>query len=691
MKGYVTFFSVLLVLGFFFAYYNEWNPFGSDKTDKGINYVSTLFMNSTKEVVNIPNSTLSYKDFNTLYVENHDSKGHLSPALNSTQPINTVMTDGAKDVSTSNNVSKMEEEKLILIKKLSEIELKLAGSRQKIDSSVTNHMRKEGPIESRNDSLKTRRRKRRKRSPATENIDLLTKVPLRDVTVESCPYDFKVYVYDLPDHIPSVKYAAEARGNKTLHVCQKCILEQFALEYIVYDFFTQFCGRTHDPAAADFFYLPIIRDAEYRVRIDSNSKGKRQPSTTEQALLDILEFGKTSKWIELFNITDKYWKAHDGGDHIIAMPAPVTNLRHETGKRGFFHYMSHLHTPIFLNVEYSLSFVKEYPICGNQKNIVMPYPTTDYDLFSGKLYADPIERSSLLYYAGGMHGDCVEVRRAMKFLMLNSSSIPGIVPHIKTIQAEREHGFRAATYCPIPIGDSPSSKRMYDVMNFGCIPVVLSDDLVWAYTRQTGGPLNHNTFSIQLPQCVVQYSADTLLRKYSGKKASFGRLPDGDLIYDILEKSHTSGGTWQNGVYVNPLVQILRNISPRNVEILRAGVVASAPKYRYFQMNSSMNSIPTASHTLPTGGAIDMLALLLSQRKAFGLDKLRDQCQLERTREDHLYVDKYPCDPNRRRLQQGLQSLNDNKDPIQQGCFPILNDWIFPEQIEQNNHIGCSC
>ena len=36
--------------------------------------------------------------------------------------------------------------------------------------------------------------------------------------------------------------------------------EQFALELVVHDFLTQFCGRTLDPENADFFYLPIIRD-----------------------------------------------------------------------------------------------------------------------------------------------------------------------------------------------------------------------------------------------------------------------------------------------------------------------------------------------------------------------------------------------------------------------------------------------
>ena len=39
----------------------------------------------------------------------------------------------------------------------------------------------------------------------------------------SCKYDFKVYVYPLPESLPSVKIADEARTKKTLHICQKCI------------------------------------------------------------------------------------------------------------------------------------------------------------------------------------------------------------------------------------------------------------------------------------------------------------------------------------------------------------------------------------------------------------------------------------------------------------------------------------
>ncbi len=54
--------------------------------------------------------------------------------------------------------------------------------------------------------------------------------------------------------------------------------------------------------------------------------------------------------------------------------------------RGFFHYMVQLHAPIFVNVEQSASFVAEYPACAARKNIIVPYPSTDPDLFSGRLF-----------------------------------------------------------------------------------------------------------------------------------------------------------------------------------------------------------------------------------------------------------------------------------------------------------------
>ena len=42
--------------------------------------------------------------------------------------------------------------------------------------------------------------------------------------------------------------------------------------------------------------------------------------------------------------------------------------------------------------------------------------------------------------------------------------------------------YRQTTFCPCPSGDSPSAKRMFDALHAGCIPTILSHDVVWLYS-----------------------------------------------------------------------------------------------------------------------------------------------------------------------------------------------------------------
>jgi len=67
--------------------------------------------------------------------------------------------------------------------------------------------------------------------------------------------------------------------------------------------------------------------------------------------------------------------------------------------------MPQLHSPLFVSVELSRRFLLEYPVCGSQKNIVVPYPTVDPDFYSGLLFEKgfplhlPLkERSKLIFY-----------------------------------------------------------------------------------------------------------------------------------------------------------------------------------------------------------------------------------------------------------------------------------------------------
>lgn len=172
----------------------------------------------------------------------------------------------------------------------------------------------------------------------TRRLSLIAALCNAVVALLEARSSYSIYIYDIPNHLLS--NSEQARRNNSYHVCKKCIYEQFSLEYIIYDHFTLHASRTYDPNQADFFYLPIIRDVDYRIALNSHKKKQRDPSEIEVALLNAIELHNFDEWHRVFNVTSEYWRRSNGSDHIIVMPAPVTNLRHQSNMRGFFHYVS---------------------------------------------------------------------------------------------------------------------------------------------------------------------------------------------------------------------------------------------------------------------------------------------------------------------------------------------------------------
>lgn len=60
----------------------------------------------------------------------------------------------------------------------------------------------------------------------------------------------------------------------------------------------------------------------------------------------------------------------------------------------------------------------------------MPYPNTDPDMISGRLMNEPVQitRNKLIYYQGGNHGSCVDIRNALNELMRNKKIAPQAGP-----------------------------------------------------------------------------------------------------------------------------------------------------------------------------------------------------------------------------------------------------------------------
>ena len=460
----------------------------------------------------------------------------------------------------------------------------------------------------------------------------------------TCPHAVRVYTYDFAAGLPFNELAARARARPAkTHFDGEHLLAQFTLEFVLADFFRQACIRTDDPARADFFFVPFYSDIEYR-----DAGRPDAPSVYGQALLDIFEKNSTAGWVRHFGVTDKWWRLAPER-HLIVQAAPVTGFRHPKSRRGFSHLMVQLAPPIFLSVEVTRTWAAEYPRCA-AKNVVMPYPVPGRDWHNGEWArkgaamragaddgADVAEatfaraaaggggardrgardaegRSLLAMYHGGRHG-CVVVRDAIAAEVKADPECSGatyaklLVRYQKLVDARfrgtlpRQAVMHAARFCPCPEGDSPSAKRMYDALLAGCVPVVVSDDAVYALSREIGGPVDAAAFALRVGEPAVVAG------------------PDAD----------AGGG----------LLARLRAVNASALAQLRDAGRRAAHLYRYYAEGAYARD-PLVEQRYPDGGAPAALAWELERRRALGASAHWRACATELS-QPHWFAGKQYC------------------------------------------------
>jgi hypothetical protein len=222
------------------------------------------------------------------------------------------------------------------------------------------------------------------------------------------------------------------------------------------------------------------------------------------------------------------------------------------------------------------------------------------------------------YYNGGNHGTCTQLRRSMKDEFQCSPS-GKMVQKYKKVISDYAHGYRQATFCPCPGGDSPSAKRNFDALLAGCIPVVLSEDFVWPFTaefdrgsnvgnRSSGGGkmsiLNPEDFSIRLRAAYHEKS------KFDSPKTC--------KLMTSEDRTEIQGNL--------TLQSVLEAISSDELARLRRGVSLAADAYSYYKKSSELPDNPLREGILPEGGAAHALVRALEERAS---GALWDACQRE--------------------------------------------------------------
>jgi hypothetical protein len=425
---------------------------------------------------------------------------------------------------------------------------------------------------------------------------------------------------------PWIEVDERSKREGLLHYNPKSQFIQYTTEIFVRDIITHpnSCLRTDDPETATLFYVPYLPSLEYHN--GTGSLGDYKTSPFGNALMDATD-GNFNTWEQVFGLTSKYWQRRQGSDHILVMSEPLHGLWHPKSRRGNFHFVhsqKQLAPPIVLSVELSTTFVEMYPHCA-RTNIVLPYPNSDGQWFNGKLDTEAMElyektaqlhtvnssavldsekellrqgntkdrpRPLAQFYGAGNHGTCRLLRKSLKRDYDCSASGRATKRHELKNYA---HGYRQATFCPCPGGDSPSAKRMFDALHAGCIPIVLSHDFVWPFTAEVDTVLASNTtsttnilldpndFSIRVP------SKDFLEAKH----------------YRNCTKFEAASGDLQAYMESIPLEEIQR---------LRRGVQHATDTYSYYTRRAELPDNPLRVGILPDGGAAHSLVAALSER-----------------------------------------------------------------------------
>ena len=405
---------------------------------------------------------------------------------------------------------------------------------------------------------------------------------------------------------------------------------QFNTELIVKQLMThpKSCLRTYDPEQASLFYVPYLMSTEFHD--GSVHGGNYTTSPYANAITDILDNHQYQKWEETFGLTSNYWKRRSGSDHMLVYGEPFQGLFHLRSRAGSTHYIQsqkQLKPPIAISIELSKTFVEMYPSCA-RKNILMPYPNTNGRWFNGgldkyyedkkKLYTAETSPASLeaekqlqnsngdlsiprmqprplaQYYQAGAHGACKGLRMAMtKDYRCRESG------KYKTKTSLRDYslGYRQATFCPAPGGDSPSAKRMFDALHAGCIPIILSEDCVWPFSNEVDAVEDDNNKQFWLNP------SDFSIRVNAA---------------DYSENKHDDTTCqWKDDITNKPrhdLQTYIDSIPANEIQRLRQGAMHASDIYSYYQRRDDLPDNPLLEDILPDGKAAHALVAALAKR-----------------------------------------------------------------------------
>ncbi|KAK4375498.1 hypothetical protein RND71_006175 [Anisodus tanguticus] len=254
----------------------------------------------------------------------------------------------------------------------------------------------------------------------------------------------KVFVYELPS-----KY-----NKKILQKDQRCLNHMFAAEIYIHRFLLSSAVRTFNPEEADWFYTPVYSTCDLTPNcLPLPFKSPRMMRSAIQLI--------ASKW--------PYWNRTEGADHFF--------IEEKAIERGIL--------PLLQRATLVQTFGQRNHVCLKDGSITIP-PYAPPQKMQSHLIPPDTPRSIFVYFRGLFYdvGNDPEggyyarynrevpeqqCGRTLKTILFDIST-----EHPTTYYKDMQR----AIFCFCPLGWAPWSPRLVEAVIFGCIPVIIADDIV---------------------------------------------------------------------------------------------------------------------------------------------------------------------------------------------------------------------
>ncbi|KAJ6847961.1 putative beta-1,4-xylosyltransferase IRX10L [Iris pallida] len=263
----------------------------------------------------------------------------------------------------------------------------------------------------------------------------------------------KVFVYRLPG-----KY-----NKKLVQKDPRCLKHMFAAEIFLHRFLLSSAVRTLDPEEADWFYTPAYTTC------DLTPAGHPLPFRSPRIMRSAIRYIST-RW--------PYWNRTEGADHFFVAPhdfgACYHYLEDKAIERGIL--------PMLKRATIVQTFGQRNHVCLKEGSITIP-PYAPPKKMQAHFIPPKTLRSIFVYFRGLFYDTWNDpeggyyARGVRASVWENFKNNP-----LFDISSEHTTNYykdmQRAIFCLCPLGWAPWSPRLVEAVVFGCIPVIIADDIV---------------------------------------------------------------------------------------------------------------------------------------------------------------------------------------------------------------------